>query len=162
MKLDKKLAIAVIATAALTTGVYGVTGANAQNAETEWKGFGHGIEHAEGSEHMYGLTQEHIDQVEAHRAERLDELQEEGTISAEQRAMLEQKHQEMTAEKERARSMDPTERRDYMQQKRDEMRQWAQENGLEMPEGARMEHGAKAHAGHSHGFGEHQAEHTAE
>ena len=67
---------------------------------------------------------------------RLDRLVEDGTLTEEQRSLLEAKMDEVHEEIEALKSEELTteERRAEMRSIRDEMRAWAEENGITLPE----------------------------
>lgn len=72
------------------------------------------------------------------RAERLQQLVNDGTITAAQKSAIESKLKEMKAEREahkdNIKDMTTEERRSHMQEKRDELESWAKEQGIDLSE----------------------------
>jgi multidrug resistance efflux pump len=71
---------------------------------------------------------------EANRNTRLQELVDNGTISAEQKETLDAKHDEMEAAREQINNQDLTreQRREQMQQIRQDFSSWAKEQGIDL------------------------------
>lgn len=98
------------------------------------------------------LRAEHQTEMQAKHEERLNELVSNGTISEEQKQLLIEKHAEMQQQRQEERQafkeLTPKERREAMQARREEMRAWAEENGIDVEawrlglgEGMREVHG---------------------
>lgn len=72
------------------------------------------------------------------RAERLQQLVNDGTITTAQKSAIESKLKEMkaerTASKDTAKDMTPEERKNLMQEKRSELESWAKEQGVDLSE----------------------------
>jgi len=63
---------------------------------------------------------------------RLDEFVDDGTITEEQKNLIIEKHEEMQANREANRDLDPEERHEAMEQEREEFENWAEENGIDL------------------------------
>lgn len=91
---------------------------------------------------------------EDRRDEHLDAMVEEGTLTQEQRDLLEAKQEEMREAREEIRIKDLTqeERREAMQETHEQMEDWAEENGIDIPFlGPRG--GMGMHEGYGEGYG---------
>jgi Skp family chaperone for outer membrane proteins len=82
---------------------------------------------------------------------RLDALVEQGQLTAEQKALLLAKHEDMAELMDEFAQMSPEERRAAIQAHHDDIEAWAEENGLDLSElgFAAMKH----HGGHGMGHG---------
>jgi molecular chaperone DnaK (HSP70) len=102
--------------------------------------------------------EEHRTQMQARFSENLDQAVSEGKISAEQKEAILKKHEEMQAENESLRDLAPEERREKMQEKRSELENWAQENGLEVSDffGLGLGRGQGGRMGKGMGMGMHR------
>ncbi len=162
MKLNKYLIVPAIALAVTATGAYGLSKVDA--AETN-----NLPPFVQGLAQRFGLNQDEVqnymnEQMETRHAEmeqrheeHLDRLVDDGVITPDQKDMLEAKHEEMETAREEYRSLPPMERRDAMHELRDEMHQWAQDNGINLPHdgtGKGM-HMGKAFGKRGGGFGMH-------
>lgn len=98
----------------------------------------------------FGVSEDEVKEVfeatkEAHRDQKLDSLVEDGTLTQEQRDSLEAKIEEMKERKQEIMntSMTAEERRTAMEELRSEMKEWAEENGIELPEKGRRDYGMR-------------------
>lgn len=85
---------------------------------------------------MQELRQEKRQQKQERMQERLDELVAAGELTAEQRDALQQKHAELAQERlantEEWQSLSRDERRELKQSRRQEMREWAETQGIDL------------------------------
>jgi SMC interacting uncharacterized protein involved in chromosome segregation len=77
-----------------------------------------------------------MEQRQEQRTERLQTLVDSGTLSEDQRAALEAKHEEMHALRDELKTQDLSreEMRERMHEKRDEFKNWAEEQGINLDE----------------------------
>lgn len=79
---------------------------------------------------------EHQAQMQAAMEARLSQAVTDGNITEDQKQLILQKHEQMKLQREAdmqmMRDLTPEERREKMQSRRNEMQQWAEENGIEM------------------------------
>lgn len=84
------------------------------------------------------FKQEHEEEHEAKRAEKLQDLVDEGKITAAQKAAIEAKLEEMHEQREQntgsMKSLTPEERKSKMEAKRTELEAWAKEQGIGLAE----------------------------
>jgi len=128
----------VVGTFVLTAGVYGVGITLAQDEEA-----GHtsliqklaarfNVEESE----VEGVFAEHHQEMQAERVaemeEKLSEAVEDGKITAEQRDALVEKKGEMKSKHEGLKDLSPEDRRAQMKEFRGEMKDWAEENDIDM------------------------------
>lgn len=101
----------------------------------------------------FGLNREEVKQVvvserEAHQQQMDDKLTErlaravaDGKITEDQKNALLAKHEEMQSKRDELKDLSPKERREKMQAWHEEMKKWADEQGVDMPQmGFRMGH----------------------
>jgi phosphoketolase len=91
---------------------------------------------------------------EERQEEHLEAMVEEGTLTQEQRDLLEAKHEEMRDARDKIRNSELTqeERHEAMQEIHEEMETWAQETGIDLPHlGPRG--GMGMHEGYGEGYG---------
>lgn len=90
------------------------------------------------------FRQERHAEREAKMGEHLTQAVENGKITEEQKALILQKHEENQAFFDSLKDMSEDERQAAMEQHREEMQTWAEENGIDMPFGER---GHREHRG---------------
>lgn len=78
--------------------------------------------------------EEHRAEMEQKKEEYLNQAVADGTITEEQKQLLQQKHEEMQANREAWRNLSREERREQMQAHHEEMQSWAEENGIDLEE----------------------------
>ncbi len=145
MKLSKKIIIPVAALTIVGAGFITANSISAQGGEQ------HDTLIQKIAE-KFNLNQNEVEQVfnearEEHQAQRQQEMQQRmqerlneavanGTITQEQKELLETKHEEMRKEreanKESWQNMEPEERREAAEQRREAMENWAEENGIDL------------------------------
>lgn len=85
----------------------------------------------------FNLNQEEVEAVmqenrEARHEEHLNQLVADGKITEEQKALLQEKHKEMQANRVQDRNLSQEEREAKREQNRAEMKAWAEENGIDL------------------------------
>lgn len=82
------------------------------------------------------IRAEHQQEMQAKFTERLNQAVADGKLTQDQKNMILQKHEEMQAqretEREQVQTMTQEERRAFMSERRDEMQQWGEANGIDM------------------------------
>lgn len=78
------------------------------------------------------LDEQHAEHKQDILSERLDQAVADGKITAEQKAAIIAKHDEMRAEMEALKNLPEEERREAMKTHHDEMKSWAESQGLDM------------------------------
>jgi hypothetical protein len=143
IKLRKSL---VVAAAVATIGGVGVVSATAAQAAAHSSGSSDSL--AQQIADRFGLNKDEVQQIvdenrtahkaerEAKAAERLQQLVDDGTITAEQQVLIEAKMKELKeardAKKEAFRELSHDERKARMDGQKAELEKWAEENGLDL------------------------------
>jgi len=91
--------------------------------------------------------QDHFADMQARWQERLDDLENDGKITGEQKTEIVKKHEEMHNQMLELQSLSVEERHQKMQEIHDSFKTWADEQGIELPLLGPMGYGMK------HGFG---------
>lgn len=157
MKLSKSMLAAGVVTTIAVAGVAGIGAASA---------------HSNGNDTMvdriatkFGLNRDEVqtvfndqreemhEQREERNATRLQELVDDGTLSAEQKTALEAKHEEMETAREalRDQNLSREEMREQMETSREEFKTWAESQGIDIddirPEGMGNRQGPRGQFG---------------
>jgi len=90
------------------------------------------LDEDEVSNFMSEMHQERHQEKQALFIEKLDEAVEDGTITKEQKELLLEKHKEMSQNWESFMNLSPEEKRLKMQTRKEEIQQWAEENGIDL------------------------------
>lgn len=154
MKENAKIKSSILAVAAvMAVGGAAFMGANTVSAQTT------GDSIVERVANTFGLNQDEVqavfdevkDEHQADRAaevdERLEEKVADGTITSEQKTLIQEKMEELREQREANRDSDMTreERQEQMEQTREELEQWADDNSIPveelMPFGGEGKHG---------------------
>lgn len=159
MNKNKKIAVAAFAVGALAlmAGAYGISTTYAQDNDgrttlIQKLASKFGVEESEVEsvfdEHRQEMHTEH----QAKFSEKLDEAVEAEKITAEQKQAILDKHEEMRSEKEGLKDLEPEERQTKMKELKGEMRDWAEENDIDMrdiaPKDGKGKRGGKGMGGH--------------
>ncbi|KKQ42035.1 MAG: hypothetical protein US60_C0025G0005 [Microgenomates group bacterium GW2011_GWC1_37_8] len=88
----------------------------------------------------------HYADMQARWSERLDDLVNDGKITAEQKQAILDKHEEMQNKMEELRDLEPKARREKMQTMHEEFKAWAEGEGIDLPLIGPVG------SGHGHGF----------
>lgn len=154
--MNKKIIVASFVVASGLVGLSAVPGVSAQSAQDAIKERV-GQYSADRNEARTQRQAEHQAQREVRMSQlpsQLDEAVSEGVLTAEQKDLLLQKHEEMQSSRqqwqEEKMSMSPEERRAAATEKREEMKAWAEANNIPSEFVARNQ---KAPADHSFGGG---------
>lgn len=149
MKVSKKMIVPAMAFTILGASVVGMSSVNAQSksdslAEKIASKFN--LSQDEVQAVVDESKQEHMADRQAKKTERLQEKVNDGTLTAEQKTLLEARFTQMQEERMQFRDQDLTreERQTQMKQKRDELKSWAEENNIpidELQSGGGMGHG---------------------
>jgi hypothetical protein len=83
---------------------------------------------------MDEAREEHHSQMEENFENNLNMAVENGTLTQEQKQLIEAKHDEMEAKHEELRGVRGPEKREQMQATHEEMQTWAEENGIDLSE----------------------------
>ena len=159
MSKNKKITAAAFAIGALAlmAGVYGIGTTYAQDNDAHASliqklasKFGVGESEVE------AVFDEHRGEMQAERqaefSTKLDEAVEAGEITAEQKQAIIDKHEEMKSKHDELKDLDKDERREKMQKIRSEMKDWTQENDIDMrdiaPKDGKGMRGGKGMGGH--------------
>lgn len=157
MKLSKSMLAAGVVTTIAAASVVGIGAASAQSNSGDSIVDKIATKFSLNRDEVQSVFDEKHEEREAEheqrQATRLQELVDNGTITAEQKTSLEAKHEEMEAKREAMRDQDLSrkEMRTQMETARTELEAWAKEQGIDLdairPEGMemRMEHGGGHH-----------------
>ena len=159
MSKNKKITAAAFAIGALAlmAGVYGIGTTYAQDNDAHSSliqklASKFGVEEAEVESVFNEHRQEMQTEREAKFSAKLDEAVEAGEITAEQKQAILDKHEEMRSKHEELKDLSQEERREKMKGLKDEMRDWAEENDIDMrdiaPKGEKGMKGGKGMGGH--------------
>jgi len=88
-------------------------------------------------------------EMQAKWVERLDDLVNDGKITVEQKQAILDKHEEMQSKMEELQDLSPEERKQKMLEFRDQLKDWADEQGIDLPLIGPLTGGF----GHGHGMG---------
>jgi len=154
--MNKKLRTTILALTLVTlVGAYGITKVSAA-------GFGRDGEMSTKLAQRFGLNEGDVtaffqenrnemhEQREIEMTTKLDESVANGTITEAQKTLILEHHEEVEAKQESFKDLDPEARREAMQGFREEMRTWAEDNGIDMQElgfGMRIERANGGHRG---------------
>lgn len=135
-KLILPIAVLAIAGAALFgTSAYAQSSQNGYGNMTQKLAQKLGIEESKVQAAFDEIKVEHHKNMEQKLNERLDQAVEDGKLTQEQKALILAKHAELQqqreSEREQVQNMTPEERKAFMENRREEMAQWAEENGIE-------------------------------
>lgn len=94
-----------------------------------------GVSQQDVSSAMDEIHSEHQQEMATQFNDRLDEAVANGELTSQQKDLILQKHDEMVEQhqnREEWQNLEPQERQEQMQTKRDELEDWAQENNIDM------------------------------
>ncbi len=140
--MNKKIllpaAVAVIVTAAAAYGAIGVSAQQSNRQDSLVKRIAErfGLNESEVQAVFDEMKEEHQQEMQLKFEQRLEEAVENGLITEEQKKLIQVKHAEFLTEREENReaikNMTPEESKKAMEQHKQEMDKWAEENGLDM------------------------------
>lgn len=134
----KTIALAGVTTLAVgIVGLAGVAGLSVVSAQNNLEDYPPIIQNLA---EKFGATPEEVQDVfkqtrEERRARHLEQLVEDGKITEDQKELIMKKQDELQAKRDEIRNSQMTfdERRNAMQELHEEMQQWAEENGIDLP-----------------------------
>jgi len=130
--MNKKLVYSLAVIAIFGLGVAGYVSAGQQMPMYERFAQRFNLDEGEVEDFFSEVGQERFQFMQEKQEERLDSWVEQGSITEEQKELVLAKKEEMREKNEALRDLDPEQRKDEMQALRQEMREWAEENDLNM------------------------------
>lgn len=129
---------AILLTGALAVGTLGVARAYAQDSGNyppviQKLAEKFGVSADEVQSVFEEVRAEHQAEMLTNFEERLDNAVQEGKITAEQKQLILDKHEEMQAKMDALRDLDPEQAREQMKALHEQMQTWAEENGIDFP-----------------------------
>ena len=81
-----------------------------------------------------GTCEERQEQMQVRAEERLDQAIADGLITEDQADAIAEKREEMRDDRQALRDLEPEERHEAMEELRDEMHEWAEDNDIDLPQ----------------------------
>jgi len=151
MYMNKKTILLPVALAA-ASGIllFGAAGTNAQDTGSGYSTIVQklaarfGLNENDVQSVFYEAREERHEQMETRMQERLNQAVGAGDLTDAQRRLLLERHEEMEqerlSERESVQNMTHEQRREHMQEKHEEMENWAEENDIDLPELGQKDH----------------------